>query len=74
MIRGAMLMIRETDAIKYLHITEQIDSMEGGYASGTLHLKTNITKPFNVSVYDYTAGVKVAESSALTVPFEHLKL
>ena len=74
MIRGAMLMIRETDAIEYLHITEQIDSMEGGYASGTLHLKTNITKPFNVSVYDYAAGVKVAESSSLAVPFEHLKL
>ena len=72
-IRRVTLEIREPDGIEYMHITENISSMQNGLASGTLNIKTNVDKPCKVMVCDYLTGEKVAESDSLTVPFKNLK-
>ena len=74
MIRKAVLEIREPDGIKYMHVTEQIDRMADGLASGTLNVRTSTRKPFSVKVYDYSTGEKVAEADGPVVPFQRLKL
>ncbi len=73
-IRRVTLQIREPDGIEYVHITENIAEMSGGLASGTLNIKTNVTKPCKVKIYDYMVGKLVLESDSLIVPFENLKL
>ena len=73
-IRRVTLQIREPDGIEYMHITEQIDSISGGLASGGFSIRTNIDKPCKVKVYDYMTGEKVCESDGLTVQFNNLKL
>ncbi|MBQ7596108.1 MAG: hypothetical protein IJU45_05535, partial [Clostridia bacterium] len=72
-IRRVTLEIREPDGIKYMHVTEKIDTIAGGFASGTLNIKTNVDKPCKVTVFDYMTGEKVVESDCLTVPFNNLK-
>lgn len=73
-IRRVTLQFREPDSIEYLHITENIESIAGGLASGTLNVKTNVDKPCTVKIYDYSNGRLVLQSDSLNIPFENLKL
>ncbi len=73
-IRRVTLQIREHDGIEYAHITEQIDSIQNGFASGMLNIKTNTDKPCTVKLYDYSDGKLVFQSDSLNIPFESLKL
>lgn len=73
-LRRVRLEFTEPDGIEYMHITEQIDSINNGFASGTLNIKTNVDKPCTVKVYDYSDGRLVIEHNDLTVPFKNLKL
>ncbi len=73
-IRRAKLEFIEPDAVEYMHITENITSINNGFASGTLKIKTNTDKPFKVKVYDYSNGKLVLEHDGSDIPFENLKL
>ena len=73
-IRRVTLEIREPDGIEYIHINEDITGINGGLASGTLSIKTNVSKPCKVKIYDYLTGRLVLQSDSLNVPFENLKL
>ncbi len=73
-IRKVELQFLEPDGIEYMHITENIEHIDGEFASGTLNIKTNITKPCKIKIYDYSTGELVLESDSLTVPYENLKL
>jgi len=74
LLRRVELQVREPDGIEYMHVTEQIESICDGLASGTLKIKTNTEKPCTVRVCDYASGRQVAESNRLQVAFENLKL
>lgn len=73
-IRRVTLEIREPDGIEYAHITEQIDTIDGNLASGTLQIKANISKHCKVKIYEYATGKFILGSDSLTVPFDNLKL
>ncbi|MGN1328527.1 MAG: glycoside hydrolase family 2 protein [Eubacterium sp.] len=73
-IRRVSLDFIEPDGIEYMQISEDIESITGGRARGTLTIKTNVDKPCTVKIYDYSNGQLVIEHNDLTVPFENLKI
>lgn len=83
-IRRAELQFAEKEAVEFIHVDSNIDSIKGDRCDGSLIIKTafldKTPKPGTVKVFDYSNNRVVAEKSferienEATVEFENLKL